>query len=209
MGNYHATFGNRLLIVKWGFEFHIFSWLATLWGSSLELKAPSLFALGFIFLFSANSCCGCGLKLSQEARSVILWYMECGSSLRRSNGNIIMTVGSKKAFESGGLGTVNLRKTIKPSLTPAIATCPSLIRADCTIYFTSVRYNLSNISVRKHHTPGTTASASQLKGVTKASRLLPMIIKPTSKDLILYNPSLIISISDKTLNFFGGHGGET
>jgi cytochrome c oxidase subunit I len=28
----------------------IFSWLATLWGSSVELKAPILFVLGFIFL---------------------------------------------------------------------------------------------------------------------------------------------------------------
>lgn len=186
----------------------IFSWLATLWGSSLELKAPSLFALGFIFLFSASLSYEYGLKLSQEARFVILWYIECGSSSRRSNGNTIMTVGSRIAFESGGLGTVNPRKTktIKSSLKPAIATCPGLIRADCMIYLTSVRYNLSIISVRKCHTPGTKASASQLKGVTKASRLLPMIIKPTSKDLILYNPSFIIPISDKTLNFFEDTG---
>ena len=35
----------------------IFSWLATLWGSSIELRAPVTFALGFIFLFSANLIC--------------------------------------------------------------------------------------------------------------------------------------------------------
>ena len=32
----------------------IFSWLATLWGSSIELKAPIIFALGFIFLFTVG-----------------------------------------------------------------------------------------------------------------------------------------------------------
>ena len=35
----------------------IFSWLATLWGSSVELKAPS-FALGFIFLFTVERMTG-------------------------------------------------------------------------------------------------------------------------------------------------------
>jgi len=36
----------------------IFSWLATLWGSSVELKAPIMFALGFIFLFTVGGVTG-------------------------------------------------------------------------------------------------------------------------------------------------------
>jgi heme/copper-type cytochrome/quinol oxidase subunit 1 len=36
----------------------IFSWLATLWGSSVELKAPILFGLGFIFLFTIGGVTG-------------------------------------------------------------------------------------------------------------------------------------------------------
>jgi cytochrome c oxidase subunit I len=36
----------------------IFSWIATMWGGSLEFKTPMVFALGFIFLFTVGGVTG-------------------------------------------------------------------------------------------------------------------------------------------------------
>ncbi len=43
----------------------IFSWIATMWGGSIEFKTPMLFAIGFLFLFTVGGVTG--IVLSQAA----------------------------------------------------------------------------------------------------------------------------------------------
>lgn len=170
------------------------------------MKAPIYFVLGFIFLFSASLGREYGLKFSQKACLRILLYFKYGSPLQRSSGNTITTVGSRKTFENGLLGTVNTRKTLRISLKSTIVTCSGSVRANCMSYLAGIRYNLSSISVRMYHSPDTDASVFQLNSIRKDSELVPAIIKPVSKSLVLYCSNSKTSIDDKTLNFFEDTG---
>jgi cytochrome c oxidase subunit I len=48
----------------------IFSWIATMWGGSLDLRTPMLFAIGFIFLFTVGGVTG--VKLSNAGVDTVL-----------------------------------------------------------------------------------------------------------------------------------------
>ena len=65
-----AYFSAATMIIAVPTGIKIFSWIATMWGGSIQFKTPMLFAIGFVFVFTVGGVTG--VKIANPGVDVIL-----------------------------------------------------------------------------------------------------------------------------------------